>query len=304
MKMILNISLSLILLSFGAYAQQSDLSLLSKVQGAIAVTGAPGRGYYVLTSDKAVYHYTEIRAGRLSFAGRFDLQAPGKGIDIAFARVDQQDSVLVAQWAGSTFKGAIYRYSPDGKVIRVWKTGHMPGGIYFDPTRRQAFFGTFDSHELYRIDLNAADPQFVLDVFGARQLGPITFDPDRQIIYVADTQGTLYSVDPHTRKVAQLSSSFGLVSALFFESRSQLVYVADRVQKKIFAVNPSTKTIRSILQSAKITSPSGLTAGQGNSLIISDESSGGIFLKQLGTSSAARIPPQRPAAAKKESRGR
>lgn len=293
--LIIFILFSLTLASGPATGQQSGLRLVLNVPKAIAVTGNPDTGYYVLTSDGVVYRYMQSSSG-LQFASRFALQTPGDGLDLVVARIDQQDSVIVTQWVQNPFQGFVYRYAPDGKVLGLWKIRHIPTGIVFDPAGHQIYFATFDSNELYKADIKGGEPHVVCSVRGATQLGPLALDSDRKIAYSADKRGALFAVELDSKKVTQLKPSFALPSALLFDGRSRLLYVADHMQKKIYVVDPSAQKSRIIVESAQLTSPSGLASGPENNLVISDEKSGSILLAQIGVPSMPQRARSKPAA--------
>lgn len=290
----------LLVLAFccSALGQQPELRLLLKVPSAVAITGTPDSGYYVLTSDSAVYAYKQTSSGP-QFAGKFALKDTGGGLDITLVQTGQQDSVLVTQWEPSLSQGFIYHYALDGKVLGIWKTRHVAVGIDYDSSSQQFYFSTLDSNEVYRADLKGGDPHVVCNVPGAMQLGPLTLDRKRQTAYSADNQGSLFAVDLTTRKVAQLKPTFVSPSALLFDDNTGLLYVADRIQKKVYAVDPDRQSRQTVVGSIQITSPSGLAPGPGNSLVISDEKSGTVLLSQLDSAPPRTAPPQRRASRSK-----
>src|SRR5262249_1433785 len=102
--------LFLVLLTCAA-AQEPDLRLVLKAPNAVAVAGAPGSSYYVLSSDGVVYRYTQAGSD-FHYAGTFALRDPANPIDMTFAQVGQQESILVTQWMQGTSHGLIYRYAP------------------------------------------------------------------------------------------------------------------------------------------------------------------------------------------------
>ena len=89
----------LLVLTFcwSALGQQPELRLLLKVPNAVAVTGTPDSGYYILTSDNAVYGYKQTSSGP-QFASKFALKESGNGLDITLVQAGQQNSILVTQW--------------------------------------------------------------------------------------------------------------------------------------------------------------------------------------------------------------
>jgi hypothetical protein len=266
-------------------AQQPELREVAKVKAASAVSGFPELGYYFLTEENAVYRYLASDSG-LQFSNRFSLQPPGDAIDLILLHLDHDDSILVTQWADKLKLGSLIRYSPDGKVIGSWTTRHIPRGVTFDPVSRVVYFVTADSHELYKADLRGGEPQFVCEVRGARGLGPVALDVDRHLMYVADDQGAIFVVDLQSKKVTQLGSSVGVASALLFNSNQHVLYVADYVEGKIYAVDTSTPAPRPriIAESRQLTAPSGLAPGKGETLLVTDSKSGGVFIVPIASS--------------------
>jgi DNA-binding beta-propeller fold protein YncE len=276
-----------ILSSVTAAGQQADLRLVLKVPNAVAVDGLPEVGYYVLAADNAVYRYAKVGSD-LQFVGRFSLQGTAKGIDLTFVRDDTQGTVVVTQWDDKLHLGFVYRYSPEGKVIQKWSTlRHIPTGLVYDPTSHLVYFATADSNELYAADLQGGSHQ-LCEIRGAVQIGPITLDVERHLIYAADREGALFVVDLHSKKVTRLSLSFGLASALRLDGKNQKLYVADNVQRKIYVVDLSTQNNRVIVDSAQIKSPSGLAPGPENALLFTDRESGGVYLAKVDTLGPAK----------------
>jgi len=293
MRSIQRFLMSLAILSgVTAAGQQADLRLVLKVPDAVAVDGLPEVGYYVLTANNVVYRYARADSG-LQFVGRFSLQTSATGIDLTFARDNRQDTVVVTEWDDKLHLGFVNRYSPEGKLIGSWPTlRHIPTGIDYDPTSHLVYFATADSNELYAADLHGGSPHQVCEIRGAVQIGPIALDIDRHLIYAADREGALFLIDLQSKKVTRLSSSFGLASALRFDGKNRKLYVADNVQKKIYAVDLSTQTNRVIVDSEQIASPSGLAPGPENTLLVTDRKSGSVYLAKLealGTSQASSV---------------
>jgi DNA-binding beta-propeller fold protein YncE len=278
MRSIKSFLLSLaILSSVTVAAQQADLRLVLKVPNAVAVDGLPEVGYYVLAADNAVYRYAKVGSD-LQFIGRFSLQGRAKGIDLTFVRDSSQDTVVVTQWDDTLHSGFVYRYSPEGNVIRKWSTGrHIPTGVDYDPTRHLVYFATADSNELYAADLQG-DSHQLCEIRGAVQIGPIALDIERHFIYAADREGAMFLVDLQSKRVTRLSATFGLASALRLDGKNQKLYVADNVQRKIYVVDLSTQNNRVAVDSAQIKSPSGLAPGPENTLLFTDRESGGVYL--------------------------
>jgi sugar lactone lactonase YvrE len=265
----------------------------------VAVDGLPELGYYVLTEENVVYRYTKSGAG-LQFSSRFSLNEEGRGVDLTLVRENQQISVAVTQWTGSLLRtGFVFRYSPEGKVISKWQTKHVPTGIDFDIVNHRIYFATADSNELYSVDLQGNEPKYACEVYGARQLGPIALDAERQLVYAADSVGGLFVADLASKKVTQLSSSFGLASALRLDSKRRILFVADNVQKKIFAVDLVTGRQTIIAASAQLRGPTGLALDpEDNSLLITDQRPGNVFLAPLNSPGKRASP--FPQAAKKK----
>ena len=263
-----------------AAGQQSDLQLALKVPHPVAVDGSPKTGYYVLTQDKVVYHYIQSSSG-LQFSSRFALEGIGYVIDLTFASIDLQDSVIVSEWDNHSRLGFIRRYSLQGKIIQNWQISHIPSGIGFNPENGQIYFTTADSHEIYSVDIRGGIPHSISEVRDVVQLGPIALDTKRQIVYVAAGDGRLFFLDLNSRKITQMGLEFELPAALRFDDQHRLLYVADQVKKKIYAVDVSTESGRVIAESEQLTSPSGLAPGPENTLLITDEKSGSVYLGKV-----------------------
>jgi len=279
-------------LSLSAACEQNELRLLLKVPKAVAVTGTPDSGYYVLTSDNQVYGYKQTSSGP-QFTTKFALKDSGGGIDITLVPTGYQGSVLVTQWEQNQYQGFIYHYAADGTILGVWKTRHVPIGIDFDASSQQFYFSTLDSNEVYQAALKGGELRLVCTVPGATQLGPLTVNSKRQTVYVADYQGPLFEVNLATKKATRLKPSFVSPSALLFDDKTGFLFVADRIQRKVYAVDPSSQSSQIVVASAQITSPSGLASGLGSSLVISDEKSGTVLLSQVNPMSQRATPQQR-----------
>lgn len=263
-------------------AQNLQLQLVLKVPNAIAMDGLPEAGYYLLTIDDAVYHYANTASG-LQFVRKFPVAA-GQPIDIALAPLEQQDSLVItnslataSQQTRSTL-GQVLRYSPDGQLIKSWSVPHIPTGLAYDRGKRAVYFGTADSNELYRLDLPDGNPQYVCSVRGANQIGPIALDESGGVIYAADSQGTLFAVDLATKRTSRLSSSFALPAALRFDKAHRVLYVADQVDRKLYAVELTGKAGKRLISASRLlTSPSGLAPGRNDAILVADFKSGSVY---------------------------
>jgi DNA-binding beta-propeller fold protein YncE len=224
------------------------------------------------------------------------VEPPGDAVDITFLHADQENSVVVTQWADKLKLGFVKRYSLSGKLIgSPWITKHIPTGVDFDVVNHLVYFATGDSHELYKVDLRGGDPQFVCEIRGAiQQLGSIALDADRQLMYVADNSGTVFIVDLRSKKVEQLHPSFGLAAALRFDNNHKVLYVADSVKKMVYAVDTSTpsQSRHVIVGLRQLMGPSGVAPGRGDTLLITDAKSGKVFLAQIGQSGMG-VPPEK-----------
>lgn len=268
-------------------AQAPDFRVVLKVLNSEAVGGLPDAGYYILTANNVVYHYTLAGAG-LTFSRRFALDTPGDGADITFVRDGGHDSVVVTQWADKVHLGFVRRYDPAGKVLATWQIRHVVTGVDFDQQKNRIYFVTLDSNELYSVDLSGGEPHVVCEARGALQLGPLAVDANRQLAYTSDAEGRLFVVDLTSKKVTQLSPSFGLASALRFDSQTRILYVADQGKQKIYAVDLSTAGGRIIGESSQIANPSGLAPGPGNTLLVTDLKSGNVYLGKVGSAQVNR----------------
>ena len=256
--------------------------LVLTVPNPVAVAGTPESAYYILTSDNAIYRYVRVGSD-FHYVGKFILQDPRSGIDMTFAKVGQQESIIVTQWMKGTSQGSIYRYASEGTVLKVWTVQHVPTGIVFDPATRLAYFGTYDSNELYavEIDIDGSHPKLVCNIVNAMNIGSLALDSEQQIIYASDRNGAIFAVDLHSKRVTQLKVSFALPAALLFHSPTKYLYVADEVKKKIYAISIAPRRAQVVAESVQIQSPSGLAVGPGNSIVISDKKSGGVLLMQV-----------------------
>src|SRR5579872_1383703 len=216
-------------------AQSAGFQLLLNVPEPVAVDGLPDGGYYILTRDNAIYRYAATSAvPGIQFSSKFSPDMPGKSTDLAFARMDGRDSIIVTEWAESLKLGHIFQYSPSGKVMATWFTHHIPTGVDFDSANGQIYFVTRDSNELFRADIGTHDLRQVCDVRGASGLGPLALDISRHLAYTSDESGRLFAIDLTSKKVKRLEPSFGLASTLRLDSQRQMLYVVDRVKKRIY----------------------------------------------------------------------
>src|SRR5262249_6959591 len=175
-----------------AAAQESDLRLVLKAPNAVAVAGTPESGYYVLSSDGVVHRYTQTDSD-FHYAGTFALHDPASPIDITFARVGHEESVLVTQWFQWTSHASIYHYAPEGKVLKAWNVRPIPTGIVFGPASQQIYFGTYDTNELYKVDIDEGRTHEICSIPNAVGLGPLALDSERQMLYAADKQGAIFA---------------------------------------------------------------------------------------------------------------
>src|SRR5262249_28030644 len=227
-----------------------------------------------------VHRYTQTDSD-FHYAGTFALHDPASPIDITFARVGHEESVLVTQWFQGTSHGSIYQYAPEGKVLKACNLLHIPTRIVFDPASQQIYFGTYDTNELYKVDIDEGRTHEICSIPNAVGLGPLALDSERQMLYAADKQGAIFAVDLQSKRVTQLRTSFAYPAALLFHSSTKSLYVADQVQRKVYALSTSTQRAQVVVKSAQIQGPSGLAAGPGDSLVISDKRSGSVLVMRV-----------------------
>jgi DNA-binding beta-propeller fold protein YncE len=280
--------------------QQPDFRLILTIKNPIAVASLPSlpeAGYYFLTADGAVYRYVRAGSG-LEFSNRFSLEGPGDGIDLTVVGDEQGRSVVVTEWIDKLHLGFVQRYSPEGKVLSYWSTRHIPSGVDYDPINRLVYFATADSNELYVLDPHGGEPHAVCEIRGAMQVGAIAVDPDQQLVFAGDTQGRVFQVDLKSKKVTPLKVSFGLASALWIDGKYRTLYVVDAVKKRIYALALSSQKKPVVVESGKLANPTGLAPGPGNTLLVTDQKSGGAYLAQIAPSGSAK-PVSAKSAAKK-----
>jgi hypothetical protein len=268
--------------------QNAEPVMALKVRNPIAISGTPGTGYFVLTDDGAVYRYVDKPSG-LTFAGKFGLPTPGEAYDLTTTRAENRDSVIVTSWLNAQAIGWIHMISPEGKVLHSWVTRKLVSGLATDERNHiiyfSAYFSSAESNELYRIKLPGGQPEFVCTIRGVKRAGAIAVDSRTNTVYVSDpVGGGLIQIDILSKRSTPLSTALRLPSALYLQEETRTIYIADALQKAVYAMNlaGAARNLTIVSRSSKFRSPTGLAPGPRGTLLVADSQASAVFLLRTG----------------------
>jgi hypothetical protein len=267
-----------------------------ELSGPVAVDRISDSEFFVLSSDGSIRRLLNT-GNNFQQVAKFSVQ--GFPIDFTYSVSEGVASVFVC--SAIVDKGVISRYSTDGALMKHWWLWHTCGGLDFDPQEHMLYVASTDTNEIYRLDVRK-DGQ--LESIGelpiAGKLGPIVVDSDRKLVYASDiAEGKVYEYDVAKRFSRVIAANLGSPVALFFDAKTKLLYVADATAKRILALtinrsrqgrqssiltsrptkqSTSNLTVRVLLQSANLRSPSGVVPAGNGELVISDYGANRIFV--------------------------
>lgn len=270
--------------------------------GPVAIDRASDTDFYVLSSDATVRRLRKS-GNRFEQLGKFSIQ--GFPIDFTYSVSEQIPSLFVCSTL--TGKGVISRYSTDGLLMNRWWLWHTCGGVDFDYKDHALYTAITDTSELYRIDIRKdTPPESVGELPREGKIGPIAVDAARKLVYVSDlSKGVVYEYDLVKRSTRTIATRLGSPVALYFDSETQLLYVADATAKRILSVSltrgaphqasKSAKTtsakVQGILQNGAFAAPSGIVRGPDGDLVISDYDADRVFVVSPSGEVRFRYPP-------------
>lgn len=237
----------------------------------------PGNELYVL-DDAGVLHELRVSANSLAEYGRVTLPADFQAADMSFARSEQPASVFIAGTQAG--RGVALRFSLDSRTLKTWTFQNVCSGVDSGAHSRTAYVATSDSNELYKLDLDGEHITFVTRIPDASKLGPVAFDEEGQMVYVADVaSGRIYqySIAAHSAKV--FATGLSAPTALVFDAESNRLFVADPGQRAIFTVDTrAAKPAIALFVSAPLKAPYGMTLISEDRIAVADYGANTIFV--------------------------
>lgn len=215
----------------------------------VAMDRAGDSTIYVLSADRNIRRF-EISGQGFSQSGEFPVD--GFPIDFTYSQSDQVESLFVCSTLAG--KGAISRYATDGKLMGRWWLWHPCGGVDFDQNEHALYVGAADTGEIYRIDVRSqAGAVSIGELPHMEKMGPIALDAAGKKLYVGDVAGgVVFEFDILAKVGRKLIWGLGGVAGLYFDPRSQSLYIADTVAKSILVakIGPASSPQRVVSNQA------------------------------------------------------
>jgi sugar lactone lactonase YvrE len=177
---------------------------------------------------------------------------------MTYASSDGQESLLIA--GTESGRGAVVRYSLDGRSLKTWSFRNICSGIDFVPKTHSAYIATSDSNEIYRLNLQGTEIAYVTRIENATKLGPMAFNEARQEIYVADVaSGRIYQYSIAAKASKVLATGLSAPTALTFDPETRRLFIADPGRRGIFSVDTrSSKPVAAEFASNSLKAPYGM----------------------------------------------
>lgn len=165
-------------------------------------------------------------------------------IDMTVVQDRGGDRIYVTlRWAvhSTMVLAAVVEFDASGRRLGMWRV-NMPqvAGVAVDPRRREAYLTSTFEPEVYTLDLarTSATPTRLMRLFGARGLGPLALDRERQLLYAADpSTGSLLRIEIGEREMSVVARGLGVVSALALSADGRRLYVLDSSRGRIWTLD-------------------------------------------------------------------
>ncbi len=232
-------------------------------------TNGPGTDLFVVDSSDTL-HQLRISQNALQEYSKASLPAELTPADMTWASDGGQESVLIA--GTESGRGVVVSFSLQNKSVKTWNFRNICSGIDFVSRSHSAYVATSDSNEIYRLDLQAAKPEYLTRIEDATKLGPVAFDETRQAIYVADVAaGRIYQYSIVSKTSKVLVTGLSAPTALVFDSGTNRLYVADPGLRAVLTIDPtSTKPTATAFASDPLRAPYGLTLISNGRVAVAD----------------------------------
>src|SRR5271157_3000241 len=260
-------------------AQMASQMPIEKAQGPVAISALPS-GTLAVLGGRGRLSLIDTNSGRVTLLK--DTLGYFSPADMAAVRLGNTDSIFIALYNTVQRQGVLARYSLTGDQIQAWNARAIFAGVAIDPVRHTVYVGDAVTGEISSLSLDgkSASPSFLVEVSGVTRLGPLAVDTAGQRLFVADVgQGTIYVVDPGSRKSHLLASGMGEPAARSYDGDQQRLYVADASRHCIWQIamnSPKPKT--SILSSApELREPRGITVDAQHTVWVADHAALAVF---------------------------
>jgi DNA-binding beta-propeller fold protein YncE len=249
----------------------------------VALWPASGGGLYVLDKARGLTYIPGGAGLDLRNSSNFaTFSASWQAVDMAAVRSGSDDRVYVLL-AQETI-GMLMCYS-NRQFERSWISKTLLTGIAPDPAGHRLFLSGGLTNEIFVFDLNdpGASPTkvFIGVSHGSQLLGPLALDSDQHVLYAGDERtGVIFAINTDSKSVSQLTQiAAGQPSALAFESVHRVLYVADSVGRKVWAlgVDKNAPKFRIFSRIPDFRQPSAIAVDANGTVWLGDEESQAIY---------------------------
>jgi hypothetical protein len=177
----------------------------------------------------------------------------------------------------------ILQFTPQGSQVRHWLIpASFASGIALDYTNRVLYISTPKDASIYSLDLRktGAQPVYLMQVAGAMRLGALAIDISGQRLFAADPfSGKVYAVAPATRQSSLFAEGLGEPAALAIGQAANRLYVADRVQRCVWAIrlDQGPHNPQRFWSSNNLHEPLGLAVDTSGTVWIGDQLAKAVF---------------------------
>jgi sugar lactone lactonase YvrE len=205
-------------------------------------------------------------------------------IDLAANGNLNEGLIFVVSRGKDIATSSIMRYTSTGEIMQRWVLPiSYPSGIALDYSRGILYISTLLDVSIYQVGLNdkgGRKPVYIMQVPSATRLGALAVDEAGGRLFVADPfSGTIYAVSLATRQSSLLVSELGEPSALALGPGANVLYVADRAHRCVWAVplNQGPPHPVRFWSSKELKEPLGLVVSSNGRVWIGDSSAKAIF---------------------------
>lgn len=203
----------------------------------VALWPAAAGGLYALNKVGSVIYIPGDIGLDLKNSVTFATFSPSwQTVDMAVVPSGSDDRVYIVL-AQETI-GMLMCYS-NRKFLNSWIAKTLLTGITPDLQGQRLFLSGGLTNQIYVFDLNdprASPTKVFVAVQGAQLLGPLAFDSEQNVLYVADSRtGIIFAINTNSKSVSQVTQISGQPNALAFDPGQHTLYIADSVGRKVWA---------------------------------------------------------------------
>jgi hypothetical protein len=213
-----------------------------------------------------------------------------KALDILSAKLwgDREMAFVTAYGLTvSDSRSRLIQYSAIGEQQCEWMLPEVSSGLDVDTDKHIIYLSGSVSGTVYRLRLikdkcyESNQLNVVMQIKGARRLGPIVVDSEDQVAFVADVlNGSLYRLDLARQASVEFVRSLGQPVALLYDGHQVRIYSADSAGRRIWRIEVAqfpAATPVVISRDPALQEPSSLAFSSGGQLLVGDRKAKAIF---------------------------